>query len=379
MKMHFDVVIIGAGIMGASLSYYLTKLGLKNIALCEQGIPPGNGATHKSGGFIRIFHENEWYTKRAVESYDTYADWGNKIGGSCGFKKTGFSFITDSTRSDQLRANAKKVNRYCSQVSVLSPDEFQQFQPDFSLEGIGAIVYEPNGGYADPAKTALTFIKQSEKKGMKLLEGVKVERILHHRKKITGIQTNIGSIRADKYVVANNIWANFLLEELGLRLPMFKKSIGLGFIEWDKEKSVSHLTSCIDETIGTYFRIFSNYRLLFGVQMSHSGALLQDRSYLHYGDMQIAKEKLVGRLPLLHKAEYLGSRLSFDSYTSDGLPIIGVHPEFDDLYLMVGFNGSGFKIAPSIGLILAREIFHNERMAELNNTRMERFNKQSPI
>ncbi|ASB64143.1 Dimethylglycine dehydrogenase [Bacillus velezensis] len=209
MKMHFDVVIIGAGIMGASLSYYLTKLGLKNIALCEQGIPPGNGATHKSGGFIRIFHENEWYTKRAVESYDTYADWGNKIGGSCGFKKTGFSFITDSTRSDQLRANAKKVNRYCSQVSVLSPDEFQQFQPDFSLEGIGAIVYEPNGGYADPAKTALTFIKQSEKKGMKLLEGVKVERILHHRKKITGIQTNIGSIRADKYVVANNIWANF--------------------------------------------------------------------------------------------------------------------------------------------------------------------------
>ncbi|WP_390184474.1 hypothetical protein [Bacillus amyloliquefaciens] len=49
------------------------------------------------------------------------------------------------------------------------------------------------------------------------------------------------------------------------------------------------------------------------------------------------------------------------------------------MYLMVGFNGSGFKIAPSIGLILAREIFHNERMAELNNTRMERFNKQSPI
>ena len=151
MKMHFDVVIIGAGIMGASLSYYLTKLGLKNIALCEQGIPPGNGATHKSGGFIRIFHENEWYTKRAVESYDTYADWGNKIGGSCGFKN--WVFIYNRFYSFRpIKSKCEKVNRYCSQVSVLSPDEFQQFQPDFSLEGIGAIVYEPNGGYADPAK-----------------------------------------------------------------------------------------------------------------------------------------------------------------------------------------------------------------------------------
>jgi sarcosine oxidase subunit beta len=250
----------------------------------------------------------------------------------------------------------------------MSHRDFQKIQPLYNLSANDKVIYEHESGYANPQETTRSFLNQAKENGTEILEGVRVNSFKKSNGRILSIETNIGSIYADVYILTNSTWINELIEPLGVTLPVRKKKIGIGFMDLRFTEYTSNLTSYVDDTLDTYFRPAYNNHLLFGVKINEEEREERrenDFSFIHNEDLIKAKERLYDRLPFLKNAPITGTRLGFDSYTEDGLPLIGEIPGFSNLYSCVGFNGGGFKIAPSVAYNIAKEIISRRKREEL--------------
>ena len=105
MNQTFDAIVIGAGVMGASIAYNLSQRGLKVLILERQSIAVG--ATGASSGLVRMHYDVEVDSALAWESFHFFKNWHERIGGDCGFTRTGFLQIVTPDKNQQLRGNVE--------------------------------------------------------------------------------------------------------------------------------------------------------------------------------------------------------------------------------------------------------------------------------
>src|SRR5512141_3129095 len=98
-----DVIIIGAGVQGASLAFHLAQRGLKPLVLEKAFIAAG--ATGRSSGLVRMHYDIRPDTELAWTSFRYFRNWKEMVGGDCGFTRTGFVQLVASSDIDKLRAN----------------------------------------------------------------------------------------------------------------------------------------------------------------------------------------------------------------------------------------------------------------------------------
>src|SRR5512140_1656201 len=109
MTRTYDAIVIGAGVIGASVAYNLSQRGLKVLILERQSIAVG--ATGASSGLVRMHYDIEVDSALAWESFQFFRNWRERIGGECGFKKTGFLQIVTPDKNEHLRANVEMHKR----------------------------------------------------------------------------------------------------------------------------------------------------------------------------------------------------------------------------------------------------------------------------
>lgn len=364
-----DVLIVGGGIIGASIAYHLTYAGIGRVTLCEQDRFPGAGATAKSGGLIRMHHTNPWQARLAWQSYPVYAEWADVIGGDCGFRSIGFVMVVGPEHRRALELNVQALREIGIPTRTLQPEELAELQPHYRTEGVGAAAYEPFSGYANPALATLAFVQRARDRGLVTLEGARVTSILHRDKRVTGVETSLGAISAGTVVLASS-WATRLAEELGVTLPVRPKQVCICFLSWAPSLKTP-LCVCMDDTLGTYFRPEPGRSLLVG-----AGAKDCDMAVappVSEQDVHDVKARLGARLPLARDAAAVGARSAFDGYTPDKHPILGPVDGVRGLYLAVGFSGAGFKVAPAVGRAVATEIASGAEASELARFRLQRF------
>src|SRR5690554_3934051 len=88
-----DIVVIGAGVNGASTAFHLAKRRAGRIVILEQG-PVANGATGKSGALVRCHYSNQPETELAFHSLEYFHNWSEMVGGDCGFEQAGLLVLT---------------------------------------------------------------------------------------------------------------------------------------------------------------------------------------------------------------------------------------------------------------------------------------------
>ena len=123
-----EAVVIGAGIVGSSITHYLSEKGV-GVTLLDKGSIAG-GATGKATAVIRMHYTNPWDSAMANLGGDVYSNWGDLIGGESGFVNSGFVFIVGEGEEEKLRANVDilrdeaGINTY-----TLDPDALQELLP----------------------------------------------------------------------------------------------------------------------------------------------------------------------------------------------------------------------------------------------------------
>lgn len=355
-----DAVIIGGGVIGAALAHQLALLGIGQVILCDQGRTAAQGATSRSGGLLRMHHTASPDTLLTARSMPVFEQWAEVIGGDCGYRRTGFLMLVGEQHAEALRQNSTAASEAAGyrRVEVIDPDEARALYPGLSTEGVGAAAYEPEGGYADPAATAGALLAAARRMGVSASEGVRAERVVERNGVVTGVQTSIGLIESPLVILASGAWGSSPAAHLGIQIPVTARRIGLAQAALPgagRRGTPVSVPTCIDDTTGSYFRPEGLDRFYFGVPSNPDVELDHDVAPLTPAEVESAVAAISRRVPAAATAPLVGTRSGLDGYTPDKRPVVGAAgPE--GLYLALGFSGGGFKLAPAVAELAAREI-----------------------
>ena len=366
-----EALIVGAGVVGASVAFHLAERGMETLVLDRDG--PAAGSTARSGALIRAHYPTALETSLAWESLTEYFEpWGERIGGGCGFTRTGFAYLAGEENEDALRHNVAMQQKTGVETSLITPDDLSEIDPALRTDGVTLAAHEPRGGYADPTATAVGFLRAGEDLGARF-ERRRVRGIMESGGEVRGVYTDDGIMEARTVVLAAGAWSVPIAGSVGLELPIRPARVRVALFERPYSLP-THLT-LIDTVEGFYARPAAERATLVGSRSSlewldgpDEPDAVPDTAFIE------AASRMVGwRIPDLEGAPYRSGRSGVLDVTPDGRPILG--PEGPDgLFLAAGWSGTGFKKAPAIGAEVARWVVDGApERPELQNYDLRRF------
>jgi glycine/D-amino acid oxidase-like deaminating enzyme len=351
MNQTADVVVVGGGVNGASIAYALAARGVK-IVLVEKGALAG-GASGRSSALVRMHYTNEEDARLAWASFPVFRNWTELMGAPAVFTHTGFVNVVAPQYAEHLRRNVEMLKGLGVNTSALTGAELKELQPFANVEDIGAAAYEPDSGYANPAETVEGFRRRATELGARILQWTAVTRVLRQESRVTGVDTSAGRIDAGSVIVAAGAWSKRLCEEFGLALPARPKAIDTVAVTRPPELRNPHMIF-IDNVLGNYFRPEGGGLTLVGIPCQEWDI---DPDTLGTGlppqAADVGAQLLTHRIPAMERATLARGYRAFDGYSADRHAILGRVDGIDGLYLATAFSGSGFKIAPAVGMCMA--------------------------
>ena len=348
-----DVLIIGGGIQGASLAFHLAQRGLKPVVLERRFVAAE--ATGRSSGLVRMHYDLELESRLAWISFQYFRDWQEKVGGDCGFTRTGFLKIVPKEYEEQLRANVAMHREIGIDSSLVTAVDVREMAPYLKTDDFDIAAYEPDSGYADPSATTMAMMGAARDMGARLVQDCQVTGIDVQGGKISGVSTTQGKFYAPVVVNAAGAWAAEVGRLAGLEIPVDVWRHDTIFVRHPAQLE-NHLT-VIDDTNAMYFRPETGGLTLVGLEdgnpIGKSPAEFSDSIAPDFVDRAV--DRLCLRIPSMEQGSLHSAHGGLDGITPDQRAILGqAGPE--GFYLACGFSGTGFKIGPATGLCMAELI-----------------------
>lgn len=366
-----DVIIIGAGVQGASLMFHLAQRGARVLVLEKSFVAAG--ATGRSSGLVRMHYDMEVDARLAWTSFPYFHDWQEMVGGSSGFTRTGFLQIVAREHADKLRANVAMHQRIGIPTLIITADDVKRLAPSFDTDDFDIAAYEPESGYAMPSDAANSFVQAAKARGARLMQNCPVTGIKTQGGKITGVETTHGEFFAPVVVNAAGAWSQTLNQWAGADLPYTTWKHDTMFVVRPAEMGTSHPT-VIDFSRDMYFRPEGNLTLIGledGNPLGESPDTDSDHAARNFADRAI--ERICARVPIMQRGGYHSAHSGFDGLTPDQHAMLGATGP-DGFYLDCGHSGMGFKTAPAIGLCLTELILDGAaRTVDISSLSPERF------
>ena len=374
-----DVIVVGAGVQGASLAFHLARHGASVVVLERETVAAG--ATGRSSGFVRMHYDLESESRLAWLSFPYFTSWQEMVGaGDPGFVRTGFLHVMPETLADHVRANVAMQQRLGIPTRIVDPDEIGRLVPGSVTDDLAVGAYEPESGYADPSGTAAGFLAAARRLGARFLQSSRVTAIALDGDAVVGVDTDRGRVAAPAVAVAAGAWAAELARTAGLDLPVRA---------WRHETAYFGLPGghgpdfpiVIDEVNQAYFRPEGHDMMLVGVEGRNEVGGSPDRPLAAAGPDAIEDmvRRVCARVPWMTDGTFRTAHGGQDGITPDQRPILG-RAGPDGLYLACGFSGTGFKTAPAIGACLAELILDGRSTtADISAYGLERFAAGRPL
>jgi len=350
-----DVIVVGAGVQGASLAFHLARRGVRVLVL-ERGTV-ASGATGRSSGFVRMHYDLEAESRLAWASFPYFRDWAELVGaGECGFVRTGFIELVPAPLVGNLRANVAIHQRIGIPTSVIGPDEVARLLPGIVTDDIVAAAHEPESGYADPAGTAAGFLAAARDRGARLVQGCRVESVLVEGERVVGAATERGPFAAPVVVDVAGAWAAELARTVGLEVPVLTWRHDTAYFGLPAGRSAD-FPIVIDNIGEVYFRPEGRELMLVGLETNNEIGGSPDRplASLHQGAVEEMVSRVCARVPWMSGGTLRTAHGGQDGITPDQRAILDQAGP-DGFYLACGFSGTGFKTAPAVGACLAELI-----------------------
>jgi sarcosine oxidase subunit beta len=348
-----DLIIIGAGVHGASLAFHLARRGVKALVLEKSFV--GAGATGRSSGLVRMHYDVKQDTELAWASFQYFHNWKEMVGGECGFTRTGFIQLVSHADTQTLKANVAMHREIGVPVELIKADDVKRLAPSFATDDIELAAYEPESGYAMPSDTANSMIVAARENGARLIQDCAVTGVTVSAGKVTGVETSLGGFSAPIVVNAAGPWAGNVNKMAGVDLPYDTWGHDTMFVKRPLELEGIHPT-VIDFANDLYFRPEGGLTLV-GLQDGNPLGESPDTETNHANQefIERAIERICKRIPRMENGHMHSAHGGYDGITPDQHPMIGAAGPAG-FYVDCGFSGTGFKIAPAVGLGLAELI-----------------------
>ena len=366
-----DVVVIGGGIMGASIAYHLARRGCANVVVLERGEMFGLGSTGLNAGGVR--HQfstavNIELSKMSIGMMERFAD---EMDQEVGLKRCGYLFLLDNDADlVQFRANVALQNSLGVPSTVVGRDEIARLVPEADLSGLVGGTWCPRDGLVDPNGLLQGFVSNGRRLGATLLTGtaaVAIERRGGVCRVVTGDGT---TIEAPVVVIAAGPWSAEVGALAGIDLPIqpIRRQVAV--------------TSQIVGLRGDFPFVIDFSRALY-VHREGGGILtgMSNRDELPGFDTSVDEdwrlrhvEQAIARFPLLADAKISAEWAGLYEVTPDDQPIMGAVADHDGVFVCAGFSGHGLMHGPVAGLLMAEEILDGRaHTIDISTLGMDRF------
>jgi len=377
------VVVVGGGVIGASVAYHLAHLGVPDVVLLERDRLTSGTTWHAAGLMATFGSTSQTSTELRMYTRDLYARLEAETGQATGLKQVGLiELAIEPGRLEEYRRVAA-FNRLCGvEVEEISPGEVAKLFPLARVDDVLAGFHIPGDGRVNPVDVTMALAKGARMRGVRILEGVPVTGFSTHRGAVTGVRTPQGDIEAEFVVNCAGMWARQLGELAGVNIPLQAAEHYYLLTEpiegadggWPVLEDPANYGYYREEGGGLMLGLFEPVCAPWnvgGVPDGFSfGELPPD-----WDRMAPYVERTMSRVPVVAQAGIKKFFCGPESFTPDLLPIVGEAPELKNYFVAAGLNSIGILTGGGIGRVVAQWIADGRPDIDVTGINIDRLHR----
>ncbi|HEY2596267.1 MAG TPA: FAD-binding oxidoreductase [Chloroflexota bacterium] len=373
-----SVVIVGGGVMGASLAYHLSLRGQRDVVLLERGEVFGQGATGKCAGGVRHQFGSEINVRLSIESIRMLERFEDEPGQEIGLRQCGYLFLlTREADVEAFESNVRLQHSLGVATRWLSAAEVRRRLPLFQTDDVLAATFYGRDGLTDPSSVVAGYVSGARRRRATLLTDVEVTGfgLNPGGDRVVSVSTSRGTVEAEQVVNAAGPQAGQVGKLLGLDLPIWPLRRQM-LVTTPLPAVPPDLPFVIDFAPGLYFHR-EGPGILTGQSNPEETPGFDERVDLEWEQRHLAAA--VARMPLLEQAGLAHHWAGLYEMTPDAHPLIGRLAPLENAYVVAGFSGHGFMHGPIAGKLLA-EVMLDGRATTLDISALapDRFGSPAP-
>lgn len=375
------VVIIGGGIVGCSTAYHLAKMGVETVLLERKKLT--SGTTFHAAGLVGQLRSNANVTQLLGYSIDLYRKLEAETGQATGWKMNGgMRLACNQERWTEVKRQATTAHSFGLDMQLLTPKEAQDLWPLMDIDDVVGAAFLPTDGQANPSDITLSLAKGARMAGAKIFEDTKVLSVDIQDGVIKGVIVEGGRIDCEKVVVCAGMWTRPFCAAHGVNVPLVP--VENQYLVTERIEGVTpSLPTLRDPDRLTYWKEEVGGLVMGGYEPNpklwRDGSLPQgfhftllDNDFDHFTPLM---ELALGRVPAMETAGVKQMINGPESFTPDGMFILGEAPEQRNFFVGAGFNGMGIASGGGAGMCLAEWVAKGETPFDLWPADIRRFGR----
>ena len=357
-----QVVIVGGGVIGASVAYHLTRLGWRDVLLLERHQLTSGTTWHAAGLITSAGMADETALWMSRYSRDLYAGLEQETGLSTGFRPIGhISLATTPARLEALRREAAFARGFGVEDNEISAAEVAAMWPFAKVDDILAGFHVADEGRANPVDVCMSLAKGARMGGARIVEGVPVTGFTRTGGRVTGVVTDRGTVEAEYVVNCAGLWGREVGALAGVDVPL--QAAEHYYLLTEPFEGVHRDLPVIEDPDRYGYYREEGDGLLVGLFEPVAGPWCIDGAPREFAFGELPPdwdrvgpylEAAMARIPVLTD---VGIRKFFcgpESFTPDVHPMLGPAPELDNFWVAAGLNSLGILLGGGVGSVVAQ-------------------------
>jgi len=359
------VVVIGGGIGGCSILYWLARLGLTDAVLVERA-QLTSGSTFHSAGLVGQLRGSLPLTRMMMNSVELYRTLGEEVGLETGWREVGSLRLASShEHMEELQRQSDWAETFGLALHLISANEAQERFPVMTTEGVHGAAYLPTDGFLDPSQVTLALAKGARQRGATIYTDTRVTGVRVERGRVTGVETSRGFIECEVVVDAGGIYAHEIGLLAGVHVPIIP--MAHQYVITKDAGLPRDMPTMRDPARLVYFRgesgglVAGGYERnpepwgLGGIAGDFNNQLLNE-DWDRFADVY---EAAALRVPILADAEVVKLINGPEAFTPDGEFILGPS-QVEGFWVAAGFCAHGVAGSGGMGQLMAEWIINGQ-------------------
>ena len=368
MRKHYDVVIVGGGIQGLSLAYYLARDSSQRVVVFEKGYL-GSGASGRNGEMIRsAFGSREWIAlwDKSLQLWENLAA---ELGFNVMFTRHGYMILaTNPEEFDGLKQNQKTQGELGLTTTLLDAEDVMRLIPAMNPDVVAGGLLQADAGFARHDAAIWGYARAARRLGVDIFPFTEVTDIVVQSRCVRAVKTSSGEVETRTVVNAAGAHDRRITQMTGLELPTVAHRVEIMVTEPLKPFLLKAVSS---PGLLCYMHQSARGEFIGGAEKDDFVPSTSMRNSL--GTTCAIAAKYVRIFPQLAGVRMMRQWTGLVSQTPDHGPIIGPVPEIEGFILSVAWSGYGFMGGPGGGKALSEYIINGEVPPEIRPFNALRF------
>jgi sarcosine oxidase subunit beta len=369
-----NVVIIGGGVMGASIAFHLAEAGVTDVLLLEKA-QLASGSTCKAAGGVRAQFSDPVNIALGARGLEAFEDFPNRPGQEIDLHQPGYLFVlTDPEQVDTYERSVALQNAMGVPSQMLTAAEAAELSPGIDTSDVLAAAFHARDGYCSPESVVLGYASGARRHGATVRTNVTVTGITVDGDTITSVQTDKGDVTTDTVICAAGAWSREIGAMAGVHLPVEPLRRQILITEPLPESVLGVLPDTMPMTIdatSTFYLHREGPAVLLGMSFQdEETGFTEEYSEDWLPDLMSAIER---RCPALLDVGVAHQWVGLYEVTPDHNALIGESTDVSRFLYATGFSGHGFLQGPAVGEVIRDLYLGNNPVVDVSPLSAERF------